>query len=85
MGSVQELLVLLLTRTRNGVASGISSQEPAISGLEVANYCVSSHMICCFISTCQKAVGMFKVKLCGCSVLAKRSPKRKIRMFLFLE
>lgn len=85
MGSVQELLVLLLMRTRNGVASGVPSQEPAIAGLEVANYCVSNRMICCFISTCQKAVGMFKVKLCGCSVLAKHNSKRKIRMFLFPE
>lgn len=69
----------------NCVAFGVPSQDPAMAGLEVANYCVSNHMNCCFISACQKAMGMFKVKLCGCSVLAKHDPKRKIRMFLFFE
>lgn len=93
MGSARELLVLLLMRTRTGVAFGAPSQEPAIAGLEVANYCVSNHRICFFVSPCQKAVGMFKVKLWGCSrwscadccVLAKHNPKNKIRTFLFLE
>jgi len=85
MGSVQELFVLLLTRTRNGIAFEVPSQEPAIAGLEVANYCVSNRMVCFFLSTCQRAVGMSKVKLCKCSALAKHSAKRKIRTFIFLE
>lgn len=35
MGSVQELLVLLRMRTRNGVACRAASEEPASAGLEV--------------------------------------------------
>lgn len=57
MGSVQELLVLLLMRTRSGVAFGVPCQEPAIAGLEVANYCVSSHMICFFHICMPKSCG----------------------------
>lgn len=83
MGSARNLLVLLLKRTRNGVASAVPSQEPAIERLEVAHCSVSNHEICCFTSTCQTAVGMFKVKLCVCSVLAKHNQKGKIRMFIF--
>lgn len=77
LGTVQQLLVLLIAR--DGAASGALGQEPPVAHLQVPNYCVSSLMICCFVSSCRKAVGMFKVR--GCSVLAKHSPERNIRCF----
>lgn len=77
LGTEQNIFLVLLP-TRDGAA-----QEPAVAHLQAPSYCASSLMIYCFMSLCQKAVGMFKVR--RCSVLAKHSPKRNIRVFLFGE
>lgn len=66
LGTAHQPPVLLLTR--DGAAPGALSHEPALAHLQAPSFCVSSLMIYCFMSSCQKAVGMFKVR--GCSVLA---------------